>query len=267
MLGKRWLTPTLWFAGLTLVLGPAIPRATAAPTAAEVIRQATIRANQAERLKGAYAYTKVTVTDELAPGGKVREHKQKIWEVVLRNGSSTVRLLEVNGHAPAAADLKKQNENQGNLRELLGGAKAEPDNSDSFLTPELVSRFDFTLIGETTVGGRRAYELQFAPKNPEPPVHRIIDRFLNRISGTLWIDGEEFEVARADFHLRSEVDLLGGVAGCLKRLAYSVTRIRVADGLWVNSWANGDFEGRKLLESLRIRTHSHTSNFRALATG
>ena len=46
----------------------------------------------------------------------------------------------------------------------------------------------------------------------------MVDRLLNRISGTVWIDVEEFEVARADIQLRSEVNLLGGVIGSLKKL-------------------------------------------------
>jgi len=56
---------------------------------------------------------------------------------------------------------------------------------------------------------------------------------LNRISGTIWIDADEFEIARADVRLGSEVDLLGGVVGSLKKLAYTMTRTRVADGVLV----------------------------------
>ena len=90
----------------------------------------------------------------------------------------------------------------------------------------------------------------------------MVDRLLNRISGTIWIDAEEFEVARADIQLRSEVNLLGGVIGSLKKLAYTMTRTRVADGVWFNTSSCGDFEGRKLIESMRIKTKSECRNFR-----
>ena len=95
---------------------------------------------------------------------------------------------------------------------------AKGSGSDNFLTPELVARFDFELIGQTPVNDRMAYQVSFKPKNPEPPVHRIVDRLLNRLSGTIWIDVQEFEVAKADVQLRSEVNLLGGVASSLKKL-------------------------------------------------
>jgi hypothetical protein len=173
--------------------------------------------------------------------------------------------VKVNGRPPAGGDVKKQAENDMSARQLLGDSKSgAAAGRDNFLTPELVARFDFKLIDQTAVNGRAAYQIAFQPKNPEPPVHRIADRLLNRISGTVWIDAEEFEVARADINLRSEVTLLGGVIGSLKKLAYTVTRTRVGDGVWFNSFSSGDFEGRKLLDSMRIKTQSQASNFRIL---
>jgi len=83
---------------------------------------------------------------------------------------------------------------------------------------------------------------------------------LNRISGTVWIDAEEFEVARAEIRLRSEVTLLGGVIGSLKKLAYTMTRTRIGDGVWFNTFSSGDFEGRKLLDSMRVKTKSQSTN-------
>ena len=161
-------------------------------------------------------------------------------------------------------DLKEQNENETNVRQVLGTSKPARD-PESFLTSELVARFAFTFVGKTNLNGRAAYQIDFQPKSPEPPVRRIFDRLLNRISGTLWLDTEELEVARADVHLGSEVELLWGVAGCLKKLAYIVTRTRVGDGIWLNSFSSGDFEGRKLLESMRVKTRTQTSNFQPLA--
>ncbi len=234
-------------------------------TADQIIQRASARGDSGQPTsKNAYTYTKVTVTEELDRGGNVKEHKEKVWQVSTKAGSTSVKLLEVNGRPPGQADLRTQNENETSVRQMLGGAKTTPADSDNFLTPELVARFDFTLAGETEIAGRHTYELRFRPKQPEPPVHHMVDRLLNRISGTIWIDASEFEIARAQIQLRSEVDFLGGVAGCLRKLAYNLTRVRVADGLWLNASSKGDFEGRKLLESMRVRTRSQLSNFRPL---
>jgi hypothetical protein len=240
--------------------------ADSALSADEILRNAVHRAQQTENTGvAAYTYTKLTVTEELDSAGKVKERKAKVYQVSFRDGSSYLKLIEVNGHAPAEADRKKHTENEINMRQMLGQSKAaRGDKRENFMTPELVSRFDFQLVGQSVVNGRPAYKLKFHPKDPEPPVRRIIDRLLNRISGTIWIDVEEFEIARADIYLSSEVNLLGGVVGSLKRLAYTITRTRMPEGIWFSTSSSGDFEGRKLLDSTRIKTKSQSTNFRPL---
>src|SRR5436190_14834478 len=254
---------------LGLMTGPrANLRAEAALSAAEVIGKALTRAQhtQAGAGKPDYTYTKVSVTEELDATGKVKEHKEKVYQVLFRAGMTHVKLLEVNGHPPGEGELRKQSDNDSTVRQLLGQSKSGGgDNRENFLTPELVARFDFEVVGQDVISGRTAYRIAFQPKNPEAPVHHMVDKLLNRISGVLWIDAEEFEVARAEIQLGSEVDLLGGLVGRLKRLVYTMIRTRITDGLWLNSFTSGDFEGRKLLDSMRIKTKSQSSNFRPLA--
>lgn len=232
-------------------------------SADEVIQRAVSRAQRAES-KGAYTYTKLSVTEELDSSGKVKEHKEKVYQVNFRNGATYAKLVEVNGHPPGEADLKKQAENESNARQMTGSKANKGDNRENFLTPEIVSRFDFTILGQTNLNGRVAYQIGLQPKNPAPPSHHIIDRLLDRITGTVWIDAEEFEIARAELRLGSEVNLLGGVVGSLKKLAYTMTRTRVGDGLWFNTSSVGDFEGRKLIDAMRIKTSSQAINFRPL---
>jgi hypothetical protein len=233
------------------------------PSADELIQHAVDHNLEALRSKSGFTYTKASVVEELDSLGKVKERKEKVYEISCRAGKTYAKLVEVNGRPAAGADLKEQNENESNVRQVLGESRS-PHDPETFLTPDLVARFAFTLLDKTNLNGRATYEIAFAPKCPQPPGRRMVDRLLNRISGTLWIDAEEFEVARADIHLRSEVDLLWGVIGCLKKLAYTVTRTRVGDGIWLNSFSSGDFEGRKLLESMRIKMRTQTSNFHPL---
>jgi len=248
------------------VVAPAGLLAQKALSADEVIQKAVARAqnSHAKAGKGAFTYTKLTVTEELDSSGKVRERKEKVYQVNFQNGATFAKLVEVNGHAPAETDLKKQAENESNAREMTGSKARKGDNRENFLTPEIVARFDFSISGQTNINGRSTYQIAFQPKNPAPPAHHMIDRLLDRISGAVWIDAEEFEIARAELRLGSEVNLLGGVVGSLKKLAYSMTRTRVGDGLWFNTSSIGDFEGRKLIDAMRIRTSSQSINFRPL---
>jgi hypothetical protein len=234
-------------------------------SADQIIQKAVTRSQRTDGGKGAYTYTKLTVMEELDSAGKVKEHKEKVYQVNFRNGATYAKLVQVNGHAPAQSDLKKQAENESNAREMTGKSKSNKgDIRENFLTPEIVARFDFSLVGQTNINGRATYQVAFQPKNPAPPSHHMVDKLLDRISGTICIDAEEFEIAHAELQLGSEVSLLGGVVGSLKKLVYSMTRTRIADGLWFNTSSVGDFEGRKLIDAMRIKTSSQAINFQPL---
>jgi hypothetical protein len=236
-------------------------------SADHIIQKAVARTQQAEAQSSqpAYTYTKLTVTEELDAEGNVKTRKERVYQVCFQNGATQLKLLSVNGRSPGDADIKMAAENEAHTRQMAGSSKSgKGDKRENFLTPDVVARFDFKLAGQTTVAGRAAYEITFQPRNPSPRARHIVDRFLDRVSGTVWIDAEEFEIARAQVNLGSEVNFLGGVVGSLKKMAYTLTRTRVADGLWLNSSSSGDFVGRKLLDSTHIKTQSQSTNFRPL---
>jgi hypothetical protein len=244
------------------LMGPSRLRAETPFTADEVVQKAVVRGQQDQQ--GAvpdFTYRRMTVTEELDKSGKVKQHREKLYEICYRDGLSHSTLLEVDGHPPSDSDLKQKSDNESSVRQITGEAKAQGDNRENFLTAELAARFDFTIVGITNFNGRSSYQISFQPKNPKPPVHRMMDRLLNQLSGTLWIDAEEFEVARAEVSLQSEVNLLGGLIGSLKKLAYTLERTRVAEGVWFSTLANGDFQGRKLLDPTHIKTKSQSVHF------
>src|SRR6185312_11226385 len=130
------------------LIGPAPMRAADALTASAIIQKAVERGQQdQEGSVPHFIYRKLTVTEELDPAGKVKEHREKLYEISYRDGLSHAKLLQVNGHAPSDADLKQQSDNEGSVRQLTGEKKRNGDNRENFLTADLAARFDFTVIG------------------------------------------------------------------------------------------------------------------------
>jgi len=252
---------------LFVLMGQSRLRAETPLTADEIVQKAVARGQQDQQgLVPHFIYRKVTVTEELDNSGKVKERREKLFEISYRDGLSHSTLLQVNGHAPSDSDLKQKSDNETSVRQITGETKqVKGDNRENFLTADLVGRFDFTVTAITNINGRGTYQISFQPKNPKLPVHRIVDRLLNQISGTLWIDAEEFEVARADVSLQSEVNLLGGLIGSLKKFTYTLERTRMAEGVWFSTLSNGDFQGRKLLDPTHIKTKSQSVHFHRLA--
>jgi hypothetical protein len=251
-----------------LVAGSTRARAETALSADDILRRAVERVESPaiSVTRTDYTYTKHTVTDELDAQGHVKGRKEKLYEVLVESGLSYLKLLQVNGQQLSGEQLRKQQEREEAEREKLTDSPAgkRGDNRENFLTAELVERYHFALLDEQPINGRRAYRLAFEPKSGLA-VRRLTDRFLNQIAGTVWIDAEEFEIARAKIHLKSEITLWGGMVGTLKRCAFTLERTRMPDGIWFNAFSHGFFEGRKLLEPMLIKTQSESTNFRRLA--
>ena len=92
---------------------------------------------------------------------------------------------------------------------------------------------------------------------------KVDDRVMNRLAGKLWIDAQEFEMARIDFHLTEKVSIgWGGILASLQKFAFTLTRTRVAEGVWFNRLFSGDIEGRKMLGALRLKIQDRASDFK-----
>jgi len=235
--------------------------------AADVIQRMLTRAQQGENwgAKADFSYTRLTVTEELDASGNVKDRKEKAHQVYCRKGVTSEKVLTVSGRPQTAGEPQRPAHEGADSRGKEAASKRRhADNRENYLTPEIVDRFNFNLIGEETLNGRPSYQIAFAPKQPALPVHHTADRVLNRISGTVWVDAEEFEIARAEFSLGSEVQFLGGVIGCLKKLAFTLMRTRMDDGFWLNTLSVAEFEGRKVFASFRVRTRSQSSDFHPL---
>src|SRR2546421_3977294 len=87
-------------------LGQSLGRPESALSADEIIQKAVNHAQSADAQprQGGYTYTKVTLTEELDSTGKVKEQKEKVYQVSFQDGSTQVKLVEVNGRAPKTAD-------------------------------------------------------------------------------------------------------------------------------------------------------------------
>src|SRR5579871_6810803 len=86
--------------------GVARSRAESAMTADQVIQKAVTRGEQDQTGRvPEFKYRKLTLTEELDNAGKVKERREKVWEVSYRDGLSHATLLQVNGHLPSEDDL------------------------------------------------------------------------------------------------------------------------------------------------------------------
>jgi len=214
-----------------------------------------------------YSYTKRVVVEDFDSQGKITETKEKLFR--FKSGLGSLEQIKINGQIACAARLKKEEDRIARQGPNLVDAKTarRDDHWEKYVTPELAAKYQFSLRGRKLLNGRSAYVIAFRPRSANLPVRQIADHLLNQLTGTIWIDEQEFEIARADISAQCKVTL-GGVLellGSLKNFSYALERIRLEDGTWFNRAANGDFEGRKLLEMTHVKTRSETSDFQRIS--
>jgi len=233
------------------------------------MRKAIGRANAAsgDARRADYAYTKQVVVQDFDPQGRVTETKEKLFR--FRAGLGSLEGVKVNGRQMEGARLRKEEEHFARQTAQLTDSKGckRDDRWEKYLTPDLASKYRFTLQGRQLVNGRSAYVIAFQPRCGDLPVNQMADRLLNHLAGRIWVDDQEFEIVRAELAAQCKVTL-GGVMdllGSLSKFSFVLERIRLNDGTWFNRRASGDFEGRKLLDNTHVKTRSETSDFHKTA--
>ncbi len=191
-------------------------------------------AEEENRFKALYAYERLRVTDTLSAEGEVKK-----------------RDFHHHIHTPACPE-PDPHARDGDLRE--GASARAYQRRDVQVSPELLSRFRFSYAGREPVAGRAAWVVDFVPAGPRLPAPTLLDRFINRTAGRLWIDAADELVVRARFRLLEPVPVVGGLVGALRECEVTLDRERTPEGCWYTRLLTWRIEGRKLF-SRRIMTH------------
>lgn len=235
-------------------------------TGNEIAKRLVARAQAANRAQKHqhYTYSKQTVSEHLDEQGRVKERKETV--AFYKGGSGLLLEVKLNGKPLKGEEFRKQEEVAAQNRQKLNASKSggRDDNWEKYLTPELLTKYQFKLVDRTNYNGRSTYILAFEPLSRNLPVKQLSDKLANQVAGKVWVDAQEFEVARAEVNLLSEVNLWGGVLGSLKKLYFLVDRTRVDENIWFNRTTYGDFQGRKLLDNTRMKLRSESSNFQRI---
>jgi hypothetical protein len=131
--------------------------------------------------------------------------------------------------------------------------------SDFLLNEDLVSRFEFTMVGRESLNGRPALVVDFVPANKTLPERNLKERFINKAAGRIWIDAADYSLVKADLHLTQQVNVGWGLVGAVWKFHYGFERERTPDGLWFPSEVDWHLEGREVIINRTVDYHETTS--------
>jgi hypothetical protein len=244
-------------------VSPAFPITESAFSAREIMDRALERAqcDETQAKRSQYRYMRVTSIDELDSKGKLLERKERVHDICMQSGVPSLRGARINGRRLTPGQLRIEEEMETNSRKNYSGSDGRSKHFERILSPDLVERYNLRLVGSEVVDGRRAFVIEFKPKGGLR-VKQTVDRLLNQLHGRIWIDAQEFELAKADVRILNEVKLWGGLLASVRDFHITLDRTRLDDGAWFNRASTAYFDGRKLFGNVHVHVASESVEFR-----
>ncbi len=258
---------------LGLVFSPAILRGQnkpEQPSAEQIIQRLIARAhvNEERHADARYTYTQQSVTETLDGKGAVKKREVRDYIAVPISGQLYLRQVRKDGKLLQGRDLKEEQERERKFREKMRRPKGEQkDDSEVEFNEDLFHKYRFTLEGKEMLNGRSSFVLNFEPRSQELPIRRRIDRLLNELKGRLWVDKQDYDLAKMDARLMTEVSAWGGLLATIRTFNLRYEQTRMVDGTWLPHSAQGTIEGRIVFKWLNVRFNQQSANFQKLSEG
>lgn len=134
--------------------------------------------------------------------------------------------------------------------ELIGAARAA---------------FLFTAIGTEQREGRVLLKYRMDPNPSFKPTSRATSIY-TRVRGTVWIDEVSGELARIEGEVTDDISLGLFLAKVYKGSHFMQERYEMAPGLWLPSFSQYDFDGRKFLSTFALHERTFYSHYRRVGT-
>lgn len=198
--------------------------------------------------------------DELDDDGRVKEHADTVREPVLIGDKVYMRLVSRNGSPPTGKYLDREKEREAKFREQTKKPQKKEDDEVKF-DRELLSRFNVAILGEEAVGGRPAWLINVLPKPGDKPERVKLERVLNRLSGKIWIDEQDYTIAKVDLALTEPVSFYAFV-GKLRSLTLKSEQRPVRDGVWAPVHMDIAVDARAMWKSVHFHEVSDCTGYK-----
>jgi hypothetical protein len=210
-----------------------------------------------------FHYTRTNLVEEIDSNGKVKKTVAKTYLVLLSQGLPRARVVAIDGKALSEAEQKKHRFHEERFQRAIAQEKTpDYEKPKPWLDDELMDRFQFNITGRTNRDGRTLVMVTFSART-NAPAQNMIDRVINKISGALWVDEEEAEIALLELRVNEPVKFWGGILGQLEKFDFTMQRRRSDLGVWFNYITDGVIHFRKLFSTTRFHIFERAIDFAA----
>jgi hypothetical protein len=121
--------------------------------------------------------------------------------------------------------------------------------------------FIFTKIGEEMRGERKLVKYSLTPNPHYKPTSRNATVF-TRVEGTVWIDAQTSELGRIEGHVTEDISLALFLAKVYKGSYFMQERYELFPGVWLPTFEQYDFDGRRFVVPFSIHERTFYTNYR-----
>jgi hypothetical protein len=123
------------------------------------------------------------------------------------------------------------------------------------------SAFIFTYVASEERDSRTLLKYRMTPNSAFKPTSRATSIY-TRVRGTVWIDETSGELARIEGEVMDDISLGLFLAKVYKGSHFMQERYEMVPGLWLPSFSQYDFDGRKFLASFSLHERTFYSKYR-----
>jgi hypothetical protein len=121
--------------------------------------------------------------------------------------------------------------------------------------------FLFTKIGEEVRGDRVLVKYEMTRNPAFKPATRN-EMLFSKVRGTLWIDKETSELAKIEGHVTEDISLALFLAKVSQGSYFMQERYEMASGVWLPSYQQYDFDGRKFVVPFSIHERAFYTQYK-----
>lgn len=215
----------------------------AADDAREIVRRSVDVDRRNAKLAENYTFIERVEQREMDRQGRVARRTLKTYDVTLTEGSPYRRLIARDDRPlPPAEEAKERRKLERTIAERraetpaqrarrLEESRKRRERQREF-SREINDAYNFRLLGEETIEGRRAYVIEATPRPGYRP-RTASSRFLAKTRGRLWIDAQSNEWIRVEGEVIDTISFVGFAWRLNAGSRFALENTRLNDEIWL----------------------------------
>lgn len=251
----------LWLTTMGFSQPAATPPSTPIPDIHQLLREVQDHQKAMEKVRENYTYSSMQTTQNIDAKGQVTQTKTQQGEDFFVNGHVIERTVKKNGQPLNEHDQQKETERVTKLVEKA--QKTPPDQpleGQTIRVSRLLDIMDVRNPRRENWHGRPAIVFDFVGRK-NAQTHGLAEDASKKLSGTLWIDEADRQVAHLEVVFNDNFKVAGGLFASVEKGSHFRFDQELVNGeIWLPTGAEGTVDARLLMVK-NLRQHFVESDY------